>query len=435
MTDFFLPLFFVLSVMLCAAIIFYKFDFMEPTVIVVAMMTLSTFVSLFMTERWGMTISFEGFLFIPTILIFFFAGSYFSKKCFGEKSEIPEVDSNNIFNPGTLKLSGIVILMIVMLYMNVTDIYNLSVQYGNTGGYENMIRTLRPLVESDQLPSFGAAVGFRFHISRLIAYIFIYMFAYNLIFSKAHRLDLRLLLPVILEIPFQILTTGRLSLFIMIVYSLTVFLTLYLKNHRWSPESKLKTLKYLIFAGASFIGIFLLMGMLTWKTISEDRTLLVILAHYLGISVPAFDLLLNYSSIEPEFVGTHTLIGIYRVIHIILPDIPAARLFMPFVDFNGINTNVYTMFGQYFMDYGIVGTLTLAWILGTVYTAGYNFVKYKETGTDIPIMLYGYLAYPIFLSSINERFLMDFTNTYSVYAVIMVIIAKLFFLKKVPVDS
>ena len=262
MVDFFLPLFVVLTFMLCATIIYCRFDFMEPSVIVIGMMTLSAFMSIIMAERWGLVISSTGFIFIVAVLLAFFAGGYFARNCFAaDKKNIAETNSFNTYNVGWLTIFFVTALMLGMLYFNVRDIYNLSLQYGNEAGYSNMIRTLRPLIESDTISSFGWQVGFRFHISRLISYVFIYMFAYNLFFSKAHRLDVRLLIPIILEIPFQILTTGRLSLFIMIVYAVTVSFILYQKANVYSFASKLNTFKWLVIVGIIFIGIFMLIGM------------------------------------------------------------------------------------------------------------------------------------------------------------------------------
>lgn len=433
MTDFFLPLLTILIFLLTFLIIYSKFDFLEPSVLVVGMMTVSSFMAFIAAERWGLQISFKGFVFIILILLTFFAGSFFARKCFKDNQEPIEKDSHHAYNISFASVFAVSCLMLLMLYYNIERLHAISLLYGNIEGpmgYLNMIRVVRPLLESGELPSFGFVFGVFFNLSRLIAYIFIYLFAYNLLYSKANRADFRLLIPILLEIPFQILTTGRLGLFIVVVYTLTVSLILYQKGNNYSFKSKMNSLKVMTAGGLLFVIAFLLMGMLTWKGVSEDRGPLIILSHYVGLSVPALDSLTAMTIPESPYVGSHTLQGAYRFLHSVLPSIPAVDAFLPFVQYNGIDTNVFTMFGQYLMDYGYIGAIALSWIFGFIYTACYTRVKYSDEHIEIPIIMYGYLAYPLFLCSISERFFMDFTNTAGAFAVLLFILIKIIFSKR-----
>lgn len=431
MTDFFLPLFTVLTFLLTFSVIYHKFDFLEPSVIVVSMMTIGAFMSIIMAERWGLAISFKGFCFILAVIFAFIIGGYFAKRCFGNKKIATVTDnSSHTYNISPRLIGMVALLMLVMLFFNVERVHSISMQYGNHGGidgYFNMIRVVRPLLESGEMPSFGLAYGVCFNLSRLIAYIFIYLFAYNLLYSKARRADWRLLIPVFLEIPFQILTTGRLGLFIAMVYALVVSLMLYQKGENYSFTSKLNAIKIIVAGGILFIGAFLILGHLTWKGVSESRTPLIILSHYAGLSVPALDSLTQMTLIESEYIGTHTLQGVYRILHAIFPNIPAVAAFLPFVQYNGIDTNVFSMFGQYLMDYGYLGALALSSIFGFIYTVIYTMVKYRSENIETPIIMYGYIAYPLFLSSISERIFMDFTNTAGLFAIVLFILIKIIF--------
>lgn len=435
MTDFFLPLFVVLTFTLTFTIIYHKFDFLEPSVIVVSMMTIGAFMSVIMAERWGLAISFKGFCFILAVLFAFILGGYFAKKCFGNKKVATVTDnSRHTYDISPRVVACVTFLMLVMLFFNIERVHGISMEYGNRGGidgYFNMIRVVRPLLESGEMPSFGLQFGVFFNLSRLIAYIFIYLFAYNLLYSKAHRADFLLLIPVLLEIPFQILTTGRLGLFIAMVYALVVSLMLYQKGKNYSFKSKLNALKIIVAGGILFIGAFLILGHLTWKGVTESRTPLIILSHYAGLSVPALDTLTQMTLAESEYIGTHTLQGFYRVLHAIFPNIPAVAAFLPFVQYNGIDTNVFSMFGQYLMDYGYIGALALSAIFGFIYTVIYTMVKYRSKNIETPIIMYGYIAYPLFLSSISERIFMDFTNTAGAFAVLLFILIKIIFSERV----
>lgn len=430
MTDFFLPLFVALILFLTFLIIYSEFDFLEPSVLVVTMMTASTFMAIIFAERWGLQISLKGFLFILSAVLIFFAGGFFARKCFGYKKKTKVTPSEKTYDVSWTIIFFVTFLMIGMLFYNIERVHAISMLYGNEqgfNGYLNMIRIVRPLLESGEMPSFGLVFGVFFNLSRLIAYIFIYLFCYNLLYSKAKRIDFRLLIPIFLEIPFQILTTGRLGLFIVVVYTLIVSIMLYQKGENYSFESRTNALKIMGVGGFLFIAAFLLMGMLTWKGVTEDRTPLIILSHYLGLSIPALDTLTQMTLAESAYAGSHTLQGAYRFLHAVFPNIPAVEAFLPFVQFNGIDTNVFTMFGQYFMDYGYIGTLALTWIFGFIYTACYTSVKYSENHIETPIIMYGYLAYPLFLSSISERIFMDFTNTAGAFAILLFILIRIIF--------
>lgn len=56
--------------------------------------------------------------------------------------------------------------------------------------------------------------------------------------------------------------------------------------------------------------------------------------------------------------------GIYNNLNSLGADLPKVKAFLPFVDFGGINTNVYSIAGRYILDYGFVGMVLLMSILG-----------------------------------------------------------------------
>ncbi|MBQ9479248.1 MAG: hypothetical protein IJU71_06815, partial [Selenomonadaceae bacterium] len=62
MVDFFVPLLATLFVILLATVLYFRFDFMQPSVIVVGMMTLSTFLASVMEDKWRLSMSVEGTL-------------------------------------------------------------------------------------------------------------------------------------------------------------------------------------------------------------------------------------------------------------------------------------------------------------------------------------------------------------------------------------
>ena len=109
-------------------------------------------------------------------------------------------------------------------------------------------------------------------------------------------------------------------------------------------------------------------------------------------------------------------------------DFPNVKIFLPFTEFNGINTNVYTAEWRYVKDFGITGMMAIMWLLGVFYSTFYNWLKYSETGI-YGLLLYGTISYPLFLSSIDERFFLDLFGTSIIYIALV-----LFVTKKILID-
>ena len=426
MNDFFLPLFLVLIAITSTAVIRFRFDFMQPSVIVAAMMTLSTFFSLLMIEQWQLSMSINGFVLITSSVLAFVVGGMFAQRCLERPAM--QIDTDFCYAIGNWKLRLTVIFMLTMVALNIQSIYELSILHGNQSGYSNMLATLRPLIERNELV-FDRWISYRNQIAQMIACVFWYFFAFNMIFARVNQP--KLLLPVLCYIPFPILTTARLAMFFFAAYLITVSVFLYQKKHQFTLKSKLNALKYLLGSGAIFIAVFFLIGMLMGKTVSTERTPFIILAHYVGLSIPALDVLTHQTVIETTGVGAHSLHGVYRVLQKFDEDLPTVPLFDPFVRFVGIDTNVYTALGHYFLDFGYLGTILIMWILGASYTLFYLFVKRREKNFALPLILYGVFCYPLFLSSISERVFFDFLSTTPIYAIILLLICKKIFFREV----
>ena len=426
MDDRFLLLFVVLLAMLVAATVRCKFDFLEPRIIAVGMMTLSTFFALLTSEMWQFGMSVEGFLLIIGAMLAFCFGSRFAGRCFDDSDKLAPSDVARAYEVSPLKMTVTIALMLAMFWCNLQTIYELSVEYGNSGGYADMIRTLRPLIEQNELV-FSRWISYRNQLAQAIAYVFFYMFAYNRIFAGVNRLQL--LVPVACYIPFPILSTARMAVFFLAIYMIVVTLILYQKRNRFELPAKLNAVKYLIGGGIMFIAIFFVMGALTGKTISGERTPFIILAHYIGLSIPALDALIHQSIVETPYIGSHSLHGIYRALQKIDPSAPSVPLFDPLVHFVGIDTNVYTSLGHYFLDFGIVGTVIIMWILGAVYTFFYSAIKRRQSNFALMLMCYGAFCYPLFLISISERVFFDLLGTTSIYTLTLLFLSKKIFLR------
>ena len=411
MFDWFVPLFITLIVILAASLIRFRFDFMEPAIIFVATLTFSVSMAMIFAERWQLSIGLRTFFCLTFAALAFVGGSVFAEKCsrarsIGKKKSAPRI--------GNMKIALTLLVMLALLIFNFIECYEMSLELGNAGGVADMIRVNRAAIEA-QKASFSRWLNYRSMLAQAITCIFFYVFARNFIELRAVRL--KYLLPLLFYIPILILSTGRMGLLCLVVYMVVVASIIYQNRRGQSIAIRLSTAKALLGAGLIFAVLFMLMGFFTGKTVSETRTPAVIIAHYAGLSIPALDVFLNREIVETPLIGSQTLHGVYRAFNSLGIALPRVPLFLPFVHFYNIDTNVYTAEARYIHDYGWLGMSIILWSFGAIYAFAYRYVR--DRASTVPLMFYGVCAYPLFLSSIDERVMLDLFSTTPIYMLIL----------------
>lgn len=401
---------------ICIAIFIFcifKFDILEPSLIIVLTTGISIFFAVISIERWNLSVGMKTWFCLIGALLSFVLSSYWCFKTIFKNKKCKINDIKKIYIVDNFKLILSIILMLILVYFSVKEVYELSLALGNTNGYSNMIKVVRPVIESNTV-SFSRWMSYRQLIAQVISYCYIFIFIFNVIYDKFSIFYLKFLIPLIIYIPFLILTTGRMSLLTLVIYIAVLSILLYQKKKGYSMKSKMKSIGILIVAGICFISLFLIFGNFTGKVITDERTPLVILSHYAGLSIPALDVGLNEVFVENGYIGSTTLNGIYRSLNSIGFDGVSVQLFLPFVKFDGIDTNVYTAEYRYVKDFGYIGMFAIMWILGAIYTILYNIVKFISNNEFLYI-IYSSIIYPLFLTSIDERIFLDLIGTSIVY--------------------
>ncbi len=411
-------LFIILIFMSIFLLLLNKGDFLNPSFLISITMTVSVFFAMLNIERWDLYIGMKTcIVIISSIFSFSVGGIWCAYKLNLSDSEVkfenPHQNKLCAINIHTLIILSVI--MIILGYFSFRELYELSVSLGNDSGYDNMIRVVRMAIENHQV-TLSRWMNYRQLLAQLIAYFYIYIIVYNVILNGFKWNRLLSLIPVFLYIPFIIMTTGRMSMMIMIIYSIMIIAVLYRKKHGDLVETKIKLFGILIAIGCVALLGFLLLGFFTGKTVSSDRTPFVIFSHYAGLSIPALDVLLNQPSVISGYIGGSTFLGIYRIADTLGMGWPEVQTFLPFTQFNNIDTNVYTAVGRYFYDFGYFGMLTIMWILGVLYTGLYYFVIHGKLKPFF-LILYAAYSFPLFLSSIDERFFLDIVGTSFVYTV------------------
>ena len=152
------------------------------------------------------------------------------------------------------------------------------------------------------------------------------------------------------------------------IYILLTGAIIYERSQSFHPKAKQKIIIVSLAAGVSFYAYFCSL-VFTGKVSLHGRSPFSIIAHYGGLSAPALSVYLNSTPLESPYIGLTTLWDIYSKLRVLGLSLPQNITFLKFVQFHGINTNVYTAMRRYIEDYGYIGMYLIMYFLGIIYTA------------------------------------------------------------------
>lgn len=144
--------------------------------------------------------------------------------------------------------------------------------------------------------------------------------------------------------------------------------------------------------------------------------------------MPAFSIFLNHMPVETPYIGATTLSDVYNKLRVIGMDVPQVRGFLPFVEFTGITTNVYTMMARYIKDYGVIGMHLIMALIAMFYVTFYDYIRFISRKYTF-VAFYSLLPITLFFATNDDRFFTMILNTTTLYKFIM-----LFFIFKVLVN-
>ena len=335
-------LFPVLSLITCLAYLLTRFDIMHPFSIVSSVMTLSVFLSITEIRRWNLHMDITAAIIVVTSILFFGAGCVWTDGVTRKKIPCPYTLSTGV-NSFYIKNSWLAFFLCIILFftfLQFREIRELSVQLGNTEGYSNMIRIVRAAIEKEQVrlsrwnayENIVIAALLYSSIAVALSNLFNNRYVGNL--KERIKSSIKYFIIVPFCIPSFILSTGRepfLELFLFIAVAGSI---IYQKNNGFSLTSTRNIFKYSIILGILFFAFFLILGYFTGKMMRPGYGPLEILAHYAGISMPAFShFIMNYTFPETPYIGGTTLTGIYSNLISLGMQLPRPPVFLDMVMF------------------------------------------------------------------------------------------------------
>lgn len=295
--------------------------------------------------------------------------------------------------------------------------YTLAEKVGNKNGILGIATSLRPyfMNESSDIKLSRWMAYYQILVQQ-ITYVSIFAFIQRTIFKAWQWSNLCYLVPLLFFFPFVYLTTGRILIITLVIFIFTIVgHAIYRKYEGFKYVKKLLTT-----AGLSFVAFFLLfvvIGTLFGKGISSNKSAFEILAHYAGISLSAFDVILQYQLADSTLIGQTIFVGPYGNLNTLGFALPKPSIFLFFTYFYNIDTNVYTSLMRYYHDFSLVGMYLFALLIIMVYTILYYVCRQRNSIQMI--LAYATFVYPLYLFYVDDRIFMDFFGTQIIYIIVL----------------
>lgn len=402
----------------------FEMDILNPAFIMTGSFAVGSILASLSISRWELTMSFPAVWAILGGVGMFTLANICVAYIGGLKQNTVKANVY-VYNTRSSILFGVIVLMALMFAYSLNDLYNTSLMLGNTRGLEGMIPTVRKGVEAN-IVQLSRWMNYQIMLAQVLASIYSFVFIKRLIYKGFSFDSLNLLLPAVLFMPFTVLTTGRMAIITFFLFIIQITGILYLKKNQFTIRAKMILLGSISVAVIVLATLFIVMGTFAGKYTNSEYTPLAMVSHYWGLSIPALGVKLDRVIIESPYIGSHTLLGVYRILEKFIPSLPEVQIFLPFTQFYHINTNVYTAIGRYIHDFGYIGMGAIMWLLGIFYSSYYWTIK--RINSDIALIIYGIISYPVFLSVLDERFFLDLFGTTVIYWICLsIVISKIVF--------
>jgi oligosaccharide repeat unit polymerase len=251
-----------------------------------------------------------------------------------------------------------------------------------------------PTVNRDRVALLGEIAG------KASAYIFSFIYLYNRIFLKKSK-NIRNFFPVLIYIPYIILSSGRVDFIILITIWIIIGGIFFMQKNQWDPHLNIKILRNAFLGIFSFLLFFVIAGSFRRSDMLERP--LFFISNYTGQSIPALNDFILHPRPPGIYFGEHSLFGIYSFLRKLGFDYPSFYEPYDFIYIGNVHANVYSIIRRYLEDFGYIGLYALMFFLGFSCSILF-FIVYKCK--SLKLIFYAFIIHSIALIAIEERFFM-----------------------------
>lgn len=396
------------------------FDLLSPVIATQSSLTIASILCTIMVKQWQLPMHGSTVILLITAQIVMTLGSLYVAHCLNDRSlvkaNISSQSMNDVYIP-IYRQCILWVLLGIILGLAGHEMYTLAEKAGNKNGILGIASSIRPYIMAESSTiKLSRWMAYYQILVQQITYLSIFAFIQRTVFKAWRWTNLCYLIPLLFFFPFVYFTTGRILIITLVIFIFTVVGHAMYRKYKGFAYAK----KLLITAGISFVSFFLLfvvLGALFGKGISANKSAFEILAHYAGISLSAFDVILQYQLADSTLIGQTIFVGPYGNLNTLGFDLPKPSIFLFFTYFYNIDTNVYTSLMRYYHDFSLLGMYLFVLLIILIYTILYYLCRQRNS---IPMILaYATFVYPLYLFYVDDRIFIDFFGTQIIYVVVL----------------
>lgn len=396
------------------------FDLLSPVIATQSSLTIASILCTIMVKQWQLPMHGSTVILLITAQMVMTLGSLYGAHCLNDRSlvkaNISSQSMNDVYIP-MYRQCILWILLGIILGLAGHEMYTLAEKAGNKNGILGIASSIRPYIMAESSTiKLSRWMAYYQILVQQITYLSIFAFIQRTVFKAWRWTNLCYLIPLLFFFPFVYFTTGRILIITLVIFIFTVVGHAMYRKYKGFAYAK----KLLITAGISFVSFFLLfvvLGALFGKGISANKSAFEILAHYAGISLSAFDVILQYQLADSTLIGQTIFVGPYGNLNTLGFDLPKPSIFLFFTYFYNIDTNVYTSLMRYYHDFSLLGMYLFVLLIILIYTILYYLCRQRNS---IPMILaYATFVYPLYLFYVDDRIFIDFFGTQIIYVVVL----------------
>lgn len=383
-------------------------DYFRPSIIVSAVMSLTSVCALYLSFIWGFELSGMTIRLllgsVAVVIVMDFISTIIYRPIHRSKRMDLEIIKVN-----DIVWYGVIVFDVITLIWHFQYLSSLI----RADSVSMMVTQFRRSHVYGSLTSVMPSLLSRFiRIDKLFAYIFTYIFINNTLTIKRVRPQMKYLIPVFLYFVESLLWGARGYIIYVIVAGMCYVYFLFCRSAGWRIRSRYKMLKKIMSIAVGAVAIFIALGDLVGK--NRSFNLFYRFSTYFGAGIPLLDDYLKKDATRSVIPGAATFYNMFNVLSRRFGiKISTAYDQFEFRYLNGYSMgNVYTALRRYYMDFGIVGVIILSAILSLIFGLLYTSIQrsYKNTRIDIKILVYGIMSRSLFLFSIDDRLFLDFAS-------------------------
>lgn len=393
----------VLFVELILALIITKFDILSPSVVVTAVMTVSSILAIISNSYWQVPIHQNTVLILSSGVFFFIIGDALGAFLFVNKTKKRdsligpiEIDNWKIFVICCFGLATLAwhFKFVISNVGFVTSISQLTSSY--------RMDVLKGTLDNKMPGLLNRFIKFNMYF----AYLFTYIFVHNYICTKKIKNNLKHLIPVAIFFADSIIDAARGYLVNLVIAFVVYYYLINSRLYGWKLRNIFRSIKNIMIVFAIGAVAFTLLGTVVGR--SDEYGIIYRIAQYAGGGIILFDLYLNQPPVLSQIPGEYTFTAMNKYLyrHFNIEKLDYIR-FLEFRYHKGYNMgNVYTALRPYHQDYGYVGMVGLVILFAIFFSIFYRSIVNNnfKSNFSFKLYLYGYMANAMFLFSFDDKF-------------------------------